>query len=313
MEESDKLALIKNPIFYIVKFYLNWINRNRIKNLKMKYTKLLNNQLSVDEINYEELIEINDERVDELFKIHTNEEEAIKLEIYKRIYKLIKNKSINKKDYSKYMRIIKNLPSEALSLLPKIYVYITTDKRTRMPLGNFLNSIENNEPYLCNCLMNEALLNKEPCMGGYNIIATDLIKEVAKQFFPKEELTIEKQNIKIWKCKFHIMNNGDFDNEQAEISRLLEKIDIQTFQGFTYATNLKNLLIINLCIIFKNIKVENSLIEKLRQLPQRINIIKITFHGNTVDPIPEIGTKLIYIDLKDENSKNDFINSFLIQ
>lgn len=307
------LKLVTIPVKIVTNWYLQKIDKDRTNKLKNKYKKLLNNELSADEISYEELVEVNIERIDELFEISISEEESIKLDIYKRIYKAIRNNTINKKDYSKFMRITKNLPSEALSLLPKIYVYIQNQNRTRIPLGDFLNSIKRKDPYLCNSLMNEALLNKEPCCGGFNVIPTPLIIDVTKLFFNEDDLTIKKQNIKKWDCSIHIMNSGDFNGEQKQVINLLEQVDIKGHFGLTYATDLKNSLILNLIIIFKNVDIDTSLINKLKEIPKRINIFKITFDENTVDPIPEIGDKLIYIDLKDNASKNSFIHSFVVQ
>lgn len=308
------LKLVTIPVKIATNLYLQKIDKDRTNKLKNKYKKLLNNELSADEISYEELIEVNIERIDELFEISISEDESIKLDIYKRIYKAIRNNTINKKDYSKFMRIAKNLPSEALSLLPKIYVYIQNQNRTRILLGDFLNSIEKKDPYLCNSLMNEALLSKEPCCGGFNVIPTPLIIDVTKLFFNEDDLTIKKQNIKKWDCSIHIMNSGgDFNGEQEQVINLLEQVDIKGHFGLTYATDLKNLLILNLIIIFKNVDIDTSLINKLKEIPKRINIFKITFDENTVDPIPEIGDKLIYIDLKDNVSKNSFIHSFVVQ
>lgn len=258
--------------------YTKKIELKRIKNLNIKYTKLLNNQLSVDEINYEELIAINDERIDELFKIHTNEEESIKLEIYKRIYKLIKNNSINKKNYSIYMRIVKNLPSDALMLLPKIYVYINTEKKTRIPLGNFLNSIEENEPYLCNCLMSEALLNKEPCIGGYNVVKTHLISEVTQQFFTKESLTVTTQKIDVWK-DYNVLILGDCPFGESIGAQQIKKILYEeSVYHNSQAINALGEGYTHLILIVDQIKDIDKYLNKIKNLETNSKIIKVASH-----------------------------------
>jgi len=300
-------------IVIIAKIYARWIDKQRTHKLRKKYMKLLNNELTEDEIKYEELIEINLDLVDELFNIHITKEELIKLDIYKRIYILIRNGCIDKNDYSIYMRITKNLPSQALAIIPKIYVYIQNKNKTRMPLADYLNSIQKNNHYLCKTLINEALLDIEPCVEGNNIIHTNLLPKFTELFFSKEDLTLKAQNIKKWDCSIHIMNNGEFNGEEEKIKNLLEKKDIRGYIALTYAANLENSFVLNLIILIKNIDIDPLLLNQLNKIPKRINIIKLTLHKNVIDPIPNIGNNLIYLNLNDEKSKETFLNSFIIR
>ena len=270
-----ELSKIWRPISFFAKLYVEKVDKDRTSILKSKYTKLLHNKLSVDEIKYEELIEVNADRVDELFEIFTNEEEAIKLNIYKRIYKAARNASINKKDYSKFMRITKNLPTEALNLLPKIYVYIKNKGKTKIPLGNFLNSIENNEPYLCNSLMNEALLNKEPCCGGYNVIETKLVIEVTEQFFPKENLTINTQKIDVWK-NYDVLILGDCVFGESEGAQEIKEIlNQESVPHDSQAINAIGEGYTHLILIIDQIQDIDEYINEIKNLQTDSKIIKV--------------------------------------
>lgn len=260
------------------------------------------------------LIKITIKEYELLMTAAMEDEDKRKDKIYCNTYKhILKNRE--KLDESKIMqllRISKTFPYSAIKLLPPIYVHkYFTILETNIDL--YLRGLRSNPNilYETNLLIQHGLIIE----NGERISLTNLLKEITEIFFKDTELTPEALNLKPKekRAKMIILSNLENTKDEMQLKNLLSqaKVDVKEYLHFHTKPNG---IIQNIIYLFEKEPLNEKIINTLRtNIRENNNIVKVTFYKETIDPIPDIGNKLIYIDLENQKSKKDFINSFEIR
>ena len=278
------------------------------------------------------LIQITIKEYKLLLSAAIEEEDKRKESVYCNIYKYIlqNREKLNESKIMQLLRISKVLPYSAIELFPTTYAY-NKFENLDTDIISYLSRLVNNPDltYETNLLIHHGLYEELPIVGkGKSVKLANLFNEITTIFFKEYELTPEFLGLKTKEKIVKIIVLSDLEDriEYQKLTTLFSQAKIEVKSNIHFNTKPNNNPSITLAIASQNISPINNYaclfnqkslsketINNLKINLQGYNILKVTFHENTIDPIPEIGNKLIYIDLKDKNSKDSFINSVEIQ
>lgn len=186
-----------------VKKGLIYFENKRKKSFEDFTNHLLKGTAEKEKLEYERMFNITEDQYYALLKASIEDEEKDKSYIYANVYKSILNEKIEKQKYTRFIRLAKNLPYNAIMLLPIIYIYNTFHTKNKS-LTNVLDEIYDTHRYEVNLLEQNYLLETPKGMKFSDSIITinnDFFNEITKVFFKEEDLVPLKYGIELWKEK----------------------------------------------------------------------------------------------------------------
>ena len=308
---------IPSPLNSIVNAGIDYYNNERDERIKEFHTQLLNGKATRERIEYEdEYIKTTEDSYFSLLSASVNDEEKEKSSIYANLYdNILRQKITNKKDRIKYLKMAKNLSYEAIIIISKIYIYKNFDVKGK---ENYTEYLLNKYPYEINLLEQETLItfaHQVVAMQG-KFATTKDFDIVVELFFIKEALIPELYGLIEWRGRISFLFDLKSDTELNYVSTLSKKLDLEknirvlSNIGIERDNYIPNTFTYNniLVYVISDTIIQNK--EALIKLSKIVNIIKITFNEEAQDQLQEIDSKLIYIDMNNNDSISFFCDLF---
>lgn len=237
IKQASKISTDVEPATSLLKDVLTWgdkkFTERRNKTIEKFYIQLLDGEVTQEKITYEkEHIETNSEQYYILLNLAINDEEQEKDFIYSNVYRYIRdNQQLDKKEKTRLIKIVKQLPYSALELLPSIYIY-TNYIVKGISLNKLFKNMETTHEYELNLLIQLNLLFREETYNkNINIKNTVKFNTSCEAFFTKENLVPSNYNIDIWAYKrVLIIIDNEFNESVAgdKIKEILTTLNIQS-------------------------------------------------------------------------------------
>lgn len=289
IKQISELGSDIEPTTSLLKEIITWgeneFVKRRNKTIENFYIQLLDGEVTQEKINYEkEHIKANSEQYYILLNLAINDEEQEKDFIYSNVYRYIRdNQQLDKKDKTRLIKIVKQLPYSAMELLPYIYIYANFLVK-RISLKQLLRDMETTHEYELNLLSQFNILFKPTAFKSnindiFEIKDANYFNNLCKAFFKEENLIPEKYGIEI--CidkKVLIIVDNEFNESITgdRIKEILTTLSIQseiihyksaTAYGFTDALFLTDYVEVN--SIFENLS-------NVLETQQNIRCIKVS-------------------------------------
>jgi len=246
-----------------------------------------------------------------------NDDEEKKTTIYVTLYRNILADRLTG-DKFKVLKILKSLTYSALQLIQKVYVYHTyeiQDSGSTKTLDRFLQELnqDNNVIFEVETLKQFGLLRDiDNPDSGRKLSSTDFCINVARLYFNDRELRPEAIGRKTWNQHVSFLSDISAQSmaDVRTITTMLNQRNIKQTAHLDFRTNAANwtFTVQTIVILLGQGEPSAKALESLRKIPNKI--IKVTLDNSIEDPIPSIGNKLIYLDLKNKDSKNYFLEQF---
>lgn len=286
------------------------------------HRNILDGNESEKRIKYEqENIKANQEDYFTLLKFAIEDEEDEKVDIYTNVYKYIRdNQSIEKDEKRKILKIAKELSYSTIELMPKIFV-LSKFSNLEENLETYLSNLANNPKFLyeTNLFIQYGLFKDIKAFDNKKVEITELFKEISTIFFKEDTLSPDYLGLKQKEKTANIVLLSDLGNidmsKENMLKYLLKRAKINVLPHINFTTKPNGRILNLICLFDKEPLSEQTITilkNNLTEAPS-FNITKVTFYENIIDPIPDIGNRLIYIDLNDKDSIDNFINSFEIE
>lgn len=280
-EMEPTTSLLKDVIFWGEKKFIE----KRNKAIEKFYIQLLNGEVTQEKIDYEkEHIKANSEQYYILLNLAINDEEQEKDFVYANIYKYIRdNQDLEKKEKTKLITIVKQLPYSALELLPSLYIYANFLVKG-ISLKQLLKDMESTNEYELNLLTQFNILFKPTTFkskfsSGFNIKDTNNFNNLCIALFTKENLNPINYGIDIWKKRNVLIVTDNAFNEDCfgnKIKEILNELSIQS--TITYYKSIDVHTFSDAIFLTDNIQINvmfNEISEKLES-EQNIRSIKVS-------------------------------------
>ncbi|APW65461.1 hypothetical protein LPB137_06180 [Poseidonibacter parvus] len=294
-----------------------WQTKKHVDVVTSFHRNILDGEETEERINYEkENIQVNQDDYFTLLKFAIADDEEQKTDIYSNIYKYIRDhQNIEKREKNRIIRITKALPFSAIELLPEIYVYNkfdNLDKDIKLYLSTLANNF--NFAFEINLFIQYGLFVEESIVGqDKRIQITELLNKMTEIFFKKNELTPEFLDISKKEKRGKIILTYDLEDNKNinKLKSIFFQSKLDVISEVNFETNL-NGIIQNIAFLFTKKPLSNQTINILKKNLRRNNkIIKVTFDKDAIDPIPEIGNELIFLNNK--SCIDAFIDSIVIE
>lgn len=330
-------------IYNISKYGADYFEKKRNDRIVEFHTQLIQGIADKDKIKYEdEYIKTTEEDYFGILSAAINDEEKEKVSIYVNLYDNVLRGNLKEYNKLRYLLLAKNIPISAFQILSKIYLF-RKFKYLEMTLEDYLYFIHKNNMYEINILIHHNILMEKSISTSSEknvpfAINDSEFEKVISFFFNEYDLGFEKNGIKEIREEFLIISDS---LEKTEINTLISFFDKSkinpirgggfnnTINGGTpcgqYSQRIIDALFpkrfFNFLYLFEKealtedriLKLRATIIPAIKHLEEDLNInptiIKVTFHKETVDPIPDIGEELIYLD--DEKKINTFIDTLI--
>ena len=183
---------------------MQYYERRRQEGFNEFHHQLLSGTATKEKIEYERMFKITEDQYYALLSASINDEEKQKSHIYANVYRSILNEDISKDNYSKIIRLAKDIPYSALKLLPTIYIYKNYHTKYKS-LSKYLNELYEKKIYELKFLDRSDIIHLPSGELQFSDsvvkIKESFFNEIINAFFTKEDLHPDKYHIDLWKEK----------------------------------------------------------------------------------------------------------------